>query len=159
MENAPKALLIAGAVLIVIFIISVALLIVNSISGITENSKITSESISAQMFNSQFTSYFSNTATGAQAKALIDRIIQNNTSVNSSTFSPDSHHIWLNYYPTNRINIPDKITHQWKTSGLKTIYNKISNTAKYSIYATKCGSYPDGYHNGYIICISIMKIN
>ena len=159
MENAPKALLIAGAILIVILLICVAVLIVNSISGVTNQSRATAEAYSAQIFNSQFTSYFSNSATGSQAKTLVSKIMQNNSSVNSARFSPDSHHIYVNLYLTNTIHTTNKITHKWKARDLNTIYNKISNNSKYSIYATNCGSYPNGYHNGYIICISIMKMN
>lgn len=57
MENASKALLIAGAVLIVIVLISVGMLILNSTNDVTTQAGDTSTSQAIQTFNSSFVQY------------------------------------------------------------------------------------------------------
>ena len=154
MENASKALLVAAAVLIAIFLISLAIMIVNSNSGITDQANSTLASAEVSSFNNQFSLYFSNSTSGTAAKSLTSAILQNNSTIKSKKFSPDDHHIYLNLYPKGE----SKITHKWKAADLRKINNKISNTAKYKITATKCVSYPGGYYNGYLICISITEL-
>jgi type II secretory pathway pseudopilin PulG len=69
MENASKALLIAGAILIVIVLISVGMLIVNSTQDVTEQAGSTATSQAIQAFNQQFTQY-EGTQKGSTIKTL-----------------------------------------------------------------------------------------
>ena len=57
MENASKAFLIAGAILIVIVLVSVGMLIVNSTNDVTEQTANTATKEAIDVFNSQFVQY------------------------------------------------------------------------------------------------------
>ena len=91
MENATKALMIAGAVLIAILIIGVGMMIYNSAQGSIEGatSKISQQEI--ELFNSGFTQYEGNVS-GSQVKSLISSVINNN-----------------NQYGTTGDNVPEKV--------------------------------------------------
>ena len=154
MENATKALLIAAAVLVAIFIISLSMSLVNSNAETTNQADSALQSNSTYAFNEQFLYYFGNSVTGNKAKALTNKILYHNAAVNSTTFSAGEHHVYLNFYPKGE----SKITHKWKTSDLQKIYNKILNGARYKISVTNCGTYPGGYYFGYVICISIKEL-
>lgn len=157
MENATKALLIAAAVLIAIVLIGVGIKILSSTSGVTERVDSVSEAMASSTFNSQFLCFVSNSTSGSQAKALVSRIISNNSAVSSSTsFSATKHQVYVNLYPLSGANS----THQWKASGLQKIYQKISDTSKYKIsVTTTCDTFSGGYYNGYIVCMTIREIN
>lgn len=79
MENASKALLIAGAILIVILLIGVGMLVYNGamnnindgISSMDENAKL--------QFNAKFTQY-EGKKSGSNVRALIGNIITNNST-------------------------------------------------------------------------------
>ena len=145
MENATKALIIAGSVLIVIVLIALGINILGSTSDVTDQVDSVSESMAQSVFNSQFTSYFDNSTSGTQAKSLISKVISNN--------STSDHKIFINFYASNGSGI---LTHQKTTSGLQSIYNQITNTARYKIrISSGCGTYSGGYNNGYVACISI----
>lgn len=73
MENATKALLIAGAVLVVIVLIAVGLKILNATSGTADQVKSQSEVMEIQIFNSQFTKYLG-TQPASEVKALLSLI-------------------------------------------------------------------------------------
>lgn len=71
MENASKALIIAGAVLISILLISVGVLIMNSVDPMTKATEQSSESMAIQTFNAQFTQYEGDNVPGSQVRTLI----------------------------------------------------------------------------------------
>lgn len=77
MENATKALLIAGSVLIAIVLIAVGIKILSSTSGVTKEVDNLSSTMEASIFNSRFTQY-EGTQKGSSVKALIRLIEQNN---------------------------------------------------------------------------------
>ena len=77
MENASKALLIAGAILIVIVLISVGMLIVNSTQDMTDQAGTTATSQAVQTFNQQFTQY-QGTQKGSTVKTLYQAYIASN---------------------------------------------------------------------------------
>ena len=166
MENASKALIIAGSILVAILLIGLGLSFLISGSKLTGEASSNIDSKSVTMFNNQFLSFFSDSTLGASAKSLTSKIIQHNATTSTcnteyinelkknNTFSKDDHHIYLNFYPKGEASI----THKWKSSDLQVIYSKISDLSKYKIYATQCTTYPGGYYNGYLICISIKEI-
>ena len=101
MENATKALMIAGAVLIAILIIGVGMLIYNSAQGTIQGatSKVSQQEI--ELFNNGFTQY-EGKQKGSEVKALISSVINNN-----------------NQYGENGDNVPEKdiqVTSGGKTS-------------------------------------------
>lgn len=162
MENASKALLIAAAVLIAIIIVSLALMLITSNSDTVSEGASTLDSASVEAFNNKFLCYLSNSAPGATAKALAQAVLQNNASINKSHFSPEDHHVYLNFYPPNENSNGG---HHWKPSAIQNnVYNKISNTKRYKISVTQCGGsysgkpFTGGYYNGYVICLSISEL-
>lgn len=79
MENATKALLIAGSVLIAIVLIAVGIKILGSTSGVTEQVGQVSNSLEASIFNSQYTQY-EGIQKGSEVKALYRLVNQNNNT-------------------------------------------------------------------------------
>ena len=163
MENASKALLIAGSILIVIVLVSISILILNSTSEVTDQAQSTSASAAVQSENSTFTKYFGNSIKGAQVKTLIQEIIVFNSK------NGDGDPILLNFYryttpENNKDNRESVVTaHRKKTADLQTIYNKIENTANYQVNITPSCTGPYKKNHGYTIngrvgCISITKL-
>lgn len=83
MENATKALMIAGAVLIAIMIIGIGMMIYQSASGTIGESLGQVDQMARDSFNSELLA-FEGKQKGTQVKALITKIISLNTS-NSET--------------------------------------------------------------------------
>ena len=77
MENASKALLIAGAVLIVILLIGIGMLIYSKSTGVIDTAASTMNTQEIQAFNSQFTPY-EGEQKGSSVRALISTVIANN---------------------------------------------------------------------------------
>lgn len=77
MENASKALLIAGAILIVIILISVGMLIVNSTRDITDQAGDMASTQATQAFNAQFTKY-NGSQKGTAVKSLYETVRASN---------------------------------------------------------------------------------
>lgn len=75
MENASKALIIAGAILLSILIITLGLGVYNNAKSATGNADLSGQEINAH--NSQFTAY-EGRQKGSQVKALITTIKRNN---------------------------------------------------------------------------------
>ena len=83
MENASKALLIAGAILIAILIISLAVLIFNRFGGSAKEAANMDEQ-EVKVFNSKITPYLGEKISGSQVNALIQHVISVDTSAVSS---------------------------------------------------------------------------
>ena len=78
MENASKALIIAGAILLAILIISLGIMIYNQASGTVNNNAI--DEVDITSFNQKFTQYEGDNIRGAQVDALLDQIRTNNVT-------------------------------------------------------------------------------
>ena len=121
MENASKALIIAGAILISILLISLGILIYNQATNITNGQQMTEVEVSS--YNSKFTQYEGEKVTGTQVRALINQ-------VNTSNSSEDN------------INVNRKVTLESSDniidlSGTDTFtVSKLSNTKKYKVSIT-----------------------
>lgn len=76
MENASKALLIAGAILLAILIIAIGMFIYNSAQATVNDSMTTLSTQEIDAFNNQFVSY-EGQQQGSNVKALIGRLIAN----------------------------------------------------------------------------------
>lgn len=94
MENASKALLIAGAVLIALLIISLGVMVYNNFSkNVTENTDLSDQEISA--LNSKILPYVGENISGSKVNALItvvyamNRNIENEKVVMSWKFKKD----------------------------------------------------------------------
>ena len=149
MENASKALIMAGAILIAIILISVGISVMNSTSGVVDEVNSQTSSVAAQMFNSKITPYFGNNVEGAKVKALLSYII----TVNSSASQP----ILVNTYSIFASNK----SHQSSAAQIQKIYEEISTLSNYKVVLTTgCGTYKNGGYktDGTIGCISITKL-
>lgn len=80
MENASKALIIAGSVLIAILLISLGLLIFKSTSGATDQTQDLGKTLEVQQFNSQFLKYCGTSVKGSQVRTLCEVIIAHNAN-------------------------------------------------------------------------------
>lgn len=83
MENASKALIIAGAILLAILIISLGIFIFGQARGAADVSAI--NQVEIQAFNGKFTQYAGENITGAQVNQLLEAIVSNNISNQSDT--------------------------------------------------------------------------
>ena len=77
MENASKALIIAGAILLSIAIIGIGMFVYNSVSDtITGAADMSDQEI--QAYNGEFTTYGGENKRGSQVKALCDKVSSHN---------------------------------------------------------------------------------
>ena len=98
MENVSKALIIAGAILIAILLISIGIVILNAVNKPIEHSGIQADAQAVELFNSKFSSYFGKGKTAASVKTLI-------TLVNTSNGVDSKHYIELRgITSTNSVN-------------------------------------------------------
>jgi uncharacterized membrane protein len=80
MENASKALLIAGAILIAILLIGFAMIVMNGSSKVLTSSVEKMSQQDIEIFNSTFTNYEGTKVSGANVRALISSVISNNST-------------------------------------------------------------------------------
>ena len=83
MENASKALIIAGAILLAILIISLGIMIYNQASGVVNNNAMSEVDISS--FNQKFEQYTGTNVRGAQVNSLLSQIQTNNVTYQDDT--------------------------------------------------------------------------
>lgn len=76
MENASKALIIAGAILLAIVIISLGLIVVNNVRSTADNTNLSEQEI--QSFNAKFIAYEGSGVTGSRVNTLIQQVISTN---------------------------------------------------------------------------------
>ena len=86
MENASKALIIAGAVLIAILLISLTLIIIKNANPVIKQTEQVGATIEVHTFNSQFLPYTGKQVRGSQVRNLCDVVSANNSS-SSNTIS------------------------------------------------------------------------
>ena len=135
MENASKALLIAGSVLIVILLIAVGVRVFNSTQGTTDSVETTMNSTEVATFNSKFTAYIGKNKSRANAISLLNLIVANNSTNQRKVY----------------VSIVESGTTQGaalKNSDLSNILNKSLTKEKYNIES-------DYDTNGYINLIRI----
>ena len=77
MENASKALIIAGAILLAILLISLGILIFNQAQDTVNNSGMSQAEITA--FNNKFLKYEGNRQKGSVVKSLINEVLASNS--------------------------------------------------------------------------------
>lgn len=84
MENASKALIIAGAILLSILLISLGIMIFNTAQDTTKNIGMTQAQVSA--FNNKFSKY-EGTIKGSEVRSLIQEVIASNGDDNNKNAS------------------------------------------------------------------------
>lgn len=88
MENASKALIIAGAILISILLISVGVLVMNAMNPMTEQAQGQSEGMAIKTFNAQFTAHEGNHRSAAQVRSLV-------SDINASNAANEGHQVTI----------------------------------------------------------------
>ena len=83
MENASKALIIAGAILLAILIISLGIMIYNQASGVVNNNAMSEVEI--QSFNQKFEQYLGDNVRGANVNSLLSAVRNNNISTDDTS--------------------------------------------------------------------------
>ncbi len=80
MENASKALLIAGAILIAILLIGIAMMVFGNIGGITGQAGTQIDQLEITGFNQPFEQYAGTNVSGSNVKTLISKINASNST-------------------------------------------------------------------------------
>lgn len=80
MDNASKALIIAGAILIAVMLVSLGVMLYNTAAGVAESTTGTVEALGVEGFNAQFNQYMGERQRAAVAQGLIDKVIANNAN-------------------------------------------------------------------------------
>lgn len=88
MENASKALIIAGAILLSILLISLGIMVYNNAKGTISDANIDSEA--AQAFNTKITQYCGSDQSGTTMNSLMDAVAASNGAQNGKA---DQHYI------------------------------------------------------------------
>ena len=83
MENASKALIIAGAILLAILIISLGIMIYNQASGVVNNNAMTEVEVTS--FNQKFEQYMGDKVRGANVNSLLNAVKTNNMSTDDES--------------------------------------------------------------------------
>ena len=76
MENASKALIIAGAILLAILLISLGIMVFRQASGVVDSNAM--DEVAVSSFNQKFQQYAGENVRGSNVNALINSVVQNN---------------------------------------------------------------------------------
>jgi len=80
MENASKALLIAGSILIAIILIATGMRVLNSTSGMTNSAQTSADTFEITNFNNKFSQLCGTNKKKSEVMALANQIIANNAT-------------------------------------------------------------------------------
>ena len=80
MENASKALIIAGAILVSILLIGIGVALINALNSPMGQAEETMGGQAMQIFNAKFEKYAGQKQSGANVKSLLSEIITNNVT-------------------------------------------------------------------------------
>lgn len=78
MENASKALIIAGSILIALLLVSVGIMLFNGSTGLFNSAKSKMTDQEKSLFNSTFTAYEGKNISGTSVKELLRTVVVNN---------------------------------------------------------------------------------
>ena len=89
MENATKALLIAGAVLVSILIIGIGMMIYQSVTGTVQSGLGKMDQQEIDMFNADFQQYAGTNVTGSNVKKLVTLVKTSNNKITRESGEDD----------------------------------------------------------------------
>ena len=128
MENASKALIIAGSILLAILLISLGIFIfrqatanIDSISGLSE--------AEAKAFNSKFTKY-EGQQKGSTIRAMVQEVMANN---NNEDASIDTQVTINSGNTSNVVSLGSSIDSNGNKSVLRPTYKNLKNTETYNV--------------------------
>ena len=125
MENASKALIIAGAIILAILIIGLGMAVFNQAKDAITGSNMDSEKIGA--INSKFEEYLGNNVKGSKARTLCDVIRNNNLAVGAGD-GETVYNVALTYSTTD--------VGKLSAADINIIRNKISAAKTFKIVPT-----------------------
>lgn len=147
MENASKALLIAGAILIAILLIAIGMMVFNSANGVIDTAASGMSDNEKEMHNKKFTVY-AGMRSGSTVKSLLDVIEENNSNSQNHKFER------IRFYDKDKTMMTgggSDITSAY----LDTIENSLSNTATYEIVFGDQVSSVNGTQDGLVSSVNI----
>ena len=122
MENASKALIIAGAILLAILIIGLGIFIYRQAANTVSDTGM--DQLSIQQFNGQFENYIKTNVSASNVRALLDTVSSNNaTSETKVTVK------WKTNMPTDVVEY-SLVTKDQLSSAVKYNVTDNSNTSK-----------------------------
>lgn len=134
MENASKALIIAGAILLAILLISLGILVYQQASSTINDTNIDAEA--AQTFNQKITAYCGTNKSATDINALVQAIAASNGAQNGKA-SVDQHYISITVNATSGVTGGSVTVSATSTSVTYPIFSAGNTyTATYSIGAT-----------------------
>ena len=136
MENASKALLIAGAILIVILLISLGIYIYSQAQQTINSVNMDEQQITA--FNNKFAQYEGDSRSGSEVNALINQVISSNQAAKAEGASEK--YITITY-PASSGSVSVNVD--------STTATKVNNGGSYKVKFT--------YKNGLINTINVTK--
>ena len=119
MENASKALIIAGAILISIILISIGILVVNAAGDVTDRASTTMDAQAVQVFNQQFSNYEDEEQRGSNVRTLLN-IVSSSNSKN----------------PDDLISVKYGTTEGSEAAKIDSIRQQINNSRRYKVTFT-----------------------
>ena len=145
MENASKALIIAGAILLSILIIGLGMFIYQKAAGAMEGINISSQEV--QSYNSAFANY-EGTQTGSAVRALCDAVRSHNNANQNDT----SLQVGIVYKSTGKAQDIEKLDQTIDYTSVTNVRNAIKVGKMYSVTLTPAKS-------GKIATIEIVDAN
>ena len=144
MENASKALIIAGAILLSILLISLGIMIFNQAQDATKNSGMSQAQVST--FNNKFSKYEGKKIKGSEVNGMIQEVIASNGDENNQ----NAQRLVSVYYKTAATMIVNSATNNGtnKSNG-----SKIQSNMTYTVEITEYDK------NGYVKTIKIDASN
>ena len=150
MENASKALIIAGAILIAIVLITLGVVILGQGQDVVNNSNI--DDVQVQQFNNKFTQYCGTKVTGANVNALLNAVVSNNAIATRD--GENDKRIYVNVDGTSKPVGVATTSGTTATYGSDVLVGKILTKAQSGkVYNVSVTSYYP--NNGYIKVITI----
>lgn len=105
MENASKALIIAGAILLAIIIISLGIVVVTNTRSTIDKANVNQTEV--ETFNSRFEAYVGSGKTQSEVRALLSAVFSNN---GAQTTNATGHTITVKFKNTTITSIPTTLT-------------------------------------------------
>ena len=134
MENASKALLIAGGVLLGIMVLSLFLIMINSLTDYQQSQIVNERQAEAISFNNNYTGYMRDEVPGTDIMSLVNKVVfYNRTKSSKGTGTTDTGEDF-GYEPIElEIVFPDNSN---KLLALDLQYNKLYNSNSFKFDAT-----------------------
>lgn len=143
MENASKALIIAGAILISIILIGIGIMVINAMNPINDQVGTFANSADVQIFNDRFTGYAGNKS-AQDVKGLISAITASNGQNRVNV-------IYVVYKKAQNNATPGAADVAETSTGLGVISSQVNTQRRYVIALedgkSKAAATPNGYYD------------